>query len=95
LCSRSWAEALERLSERCPDLVLLDLYAGDGWLAIPRRATTSRGTSLANIPVLILTSADRAYEHAATLNAVGVIEKPFDPERLLSAVRTALQPPEI
>ena len=85
-------EALERLSERCPDLVLLDLQMPvmDGWQF---RAEQQRleEPGLANIPVLILTAADRAHEHAATLNAVGVIEKPFDPERLLSAVRTALR----
>jgi CheY-like chemotaxis protein len=85
-------EALERLSERSPDLVLLDLQMPvmDGWQF---RAEQQRleEPGLANIPVLLLTAADRAHEHAATLNAVGVIEKPFDPERLLSAVRTALR----
>ena len=46
---------------------------------------------LVNIPVLILTGADGADRHAATLEAVGAIEKPFDPDRLLNAVRTALR----
>ena len=85
-------EALERLCEHCPDLVLLDLNMPvmDGW---EFRAAQARlvESHLVNIPVLILTGADGAPEHAATLNAVGLIEKPFHPDQLLDAVRTALQ----
>jgi CheY-like chemotaxis protein len=85
-------EALERLCEHCPDLVLLDLNMPvmDGWqfLAAQRRLLEPH---LVNIPVLLVTGADGADAHAATLKAVGLIEKPFDPDRLLNAVRTALQ----
>jgi len=85
-------EALERLCEHRPDLVLLDLNMPvmDGWQF---RAAQARlvDSHLVNIPVLILTGADGAPEHAATLNAVGLIEKPFHPDQLLDAVRTALQ----
>jgi DNA-binding response OmpR family regulator len=56
------------------------------------------GTQIASVllaegwaePVLLLTGADGADRHAATLEAVGAIEKPVDPDRLLNAVRTAL-----
>jgi CheY-like chemotaxis protein len=85
-------EALERLCERCPDLVLLDLNMPvmDGWQfrAEQRRLVEPR---LVNVPVLILTGADGANQHASTLDAVGAVEKPFDPNRLLNAVRTALR----
>jgi CheY-like chemotaxis protein len=85
-------EALERLCEYCPDLVLLDLNMPvmDGWQfrAAQRRLVEP---DLVNIPVLLLTSANGASDHAATLKAVGLIEKPFDPDRLVDAVRTALQ----
>jgi len=85
-------EALERLGEHRPDLVLLDLNMPvmDGW---GFRAAQARlvESHLVNIPVLILTGADGALEHAATLNAVGLIEKPFHPDQLLDAVRTALR----
>ena len=85
-------EALERLGEHRPDLVLLDLNMPvmDGWQF---RAAQARLVEfhLADIPVLILTGADGAPQHAATLHAVGLIEKPFDPDQLLDAVRTALR----
>ena len=62
----------------------------DGWQF---RAEQGRlvDSHLVNIPVLILTGADDVSEHAATLNAVGLIEKPFHPDQLLDAVRTALR----
>ena len=61
-----------------------------------RRRRMHSGTStvpnqdLVNIPVLILTGADGAGKHAAALEAVRAIEKPFDPDRVLCAVRRAL-----
>jgi len=85
-------EALERLCEHCPDLVLLDLNMPvmDGWQfrAEQRRLLEP---DLVNIPVLILSGADSADQHAATLDAVGAIEKPFDPGRLRNAGRMALR----
>jgi CheY-like chemotaxis protein len=85
-------EALERLCDHCPDLVVLDLNMPvmDGWQfrAAQRRLVEPH---LVNIPVLILTGAGGADERATTLDAVGLIEKPFDPARLLDAVRTALR----
>ncbi len=85
-------EALERLCEHCPDLVLLDLNMPvmDGWQFRAEQRRLSE-PQLVNIPVLILTGADGADQHAATLDAVGAIEKPFDPDRLLNAIRTALR----
>jgi CheY-like chemotaxis protein len=85
-------EGLERLCEHRPDLVLLDLNMPvmDGWQfrAAQARLVDSR---LVNIPVLILTGAAGASAHAATLNAVGLIEKPFHPDQLVDAVRAALR----
>jgi DNA-binding response OmpR family regulator len=61
----------------------------DGWQfrAEQRRLTAPH---LAAIPVLILTSAADVDPTSATLNAAAVVEKPFDPDRLLSAVRAVL-----
>lgn len=84
-------EAMARLCEHSPDLVLLDLYMPfmDGWrfCAEQHRLPDRR---LAAIPVLLLTGADKTVDHAATLHAVGLVHKPFNPERLLDAVKKAL-----
>ena len=84
-------EAIVCLCEHSPDLVLLDLYMPfmDGWQfrAEQQRLPDRR---LADIPVLLVTGADVTIDHAATLRAVGLVQKPFYPERLLDAVRKAL-----
>jgi CheY-like chemotaxis protein len=90
--ARHGREALERLGEHRPDLVLLDLNMPvmDGWQFLAAQARLVE-SYLVNIPVLILTGADGAPQHAAARNAVGLIEKPFHPDELLDAVRTALR----
>jgi CheY-like chemotaxis protein len=90
--ARHGREAIERLREHCPDLVLLDLNMPvmDGWQF---RAAQQRllEPHLVKIPVVIVTGAEGADIRDAVLNAAGLIEKPFDPEVLLDAVRTALR----
>lgn len=85
-------EGIARLVQDTPDLVVLDLNMPvmDGWefCAEQRRLPDGR---LASIPVVLVTGADGAAEHRVTLKAVGVVEKPFDPERLLAAITTALK----
>jgi CheY-like chemotaxis protein len=85
-------EALARLCEHEPDLVLLDLNMPvmNGW---EFRAEQQRlpEAHLAQIPVLVLTAVERTATRASALNAAGLVEKPFDPERLLNAVREVLR----
>jgi CheY-like chemotaxis protein len=89
--ARHGEEAIARLTQNAPDLVLLDLNMPvmDGWqfLAAQQRL---RDGQLAAIPVLLLTAADSVSDQVATLKAVGLVEKPFDPERLLAAIRAVL-----
>jgi len=84
-------EAMVRLCEHSPDLVLLDLYMPfmNGWQfrAEQQRLPDKR---LAAIPVLLVTGAGGAVDDAATLKAVGLVQKPFHSERLLDAVKKAL-----
>jgi CheY-like chemotaxis protein len=81
-------DAIQRLKECPPDIILLDLNMPvmDGWefRAEQKRLADAR---LAEIPVLLLTAEDNAAHHAARLQAVGVLKKPFDLGDLLHAVR--------
>jgi CheY-like chemotaxis protein len=84
-------DAIERLLDRCPDLIVLDLNMPvmDGWgfraeqryLPDPIRAAA---------PVLVMSAEDDAETQAGRLQAVGVIRKPFDPDDLLDAVSAAI-----
>ena len=87
--------AIERLAHDTPDLIVLDLNMPvmDGWHFRAEQLRLPNGR-LAAIPVLLVTGADSAADDAATLKAVGLIKKPFDPESLLQAIQTALQRPD-
>jgi CheY-like chemotaxis protein len=84
-------EAMVRLCDHSPDLVLLDLYMPfmDGW-QFRAEQQRLRDRRLAAIPVLLLSGGDQAVDHVATLKAVGLVQKPFYPELLLDAVKKAL-----
>src|SRR5207247_3514150 len=85
-------DAIQRLRECCPDLIVLDLNMPvmDGWaFRTEQRDLTDK--KRAAIPVLLMTGEDQAATHADVLRAVGVIEKPFDPEDLLDAVAAAMR----
>ncbi len=90
--ARHGREGMTRLVKDTPDLVVLDLNMPvmDGWefCAEQQRLPDDR---LASIPVLLLTAADGAAAHLASLNAAGLVEKPFDPDRLLGAIQVALR----
>lgn len=84
-------EGIARLRECSPVLVILDLEMPvmNGW---EFRAAQQRlaDAELAAIPVLLLTGVDGADDHFTALKAAGLLQKPFDPDLLLSAVQTAL-----
>jgi CheY-like chemotaxis protein len=84
-------DALLRLHERCPDLIVLDLNMPvmDGWqFRAEQRYLTD--TKRAAVPVLLMTAEADAAIHIKPLGAAGVITKPFDPDDLLDAVSAAI-----
>ena len=85
-------EGLQRLREATPDLILLDLNMPvmDGWeFRAAQRSLLDE--HLAATPIVVMTGADGAAAHAASLSAAGLVEKPFNPDRLLGAIEAALR----
>ena len=82
-------EALERLHEECPRLILLDLMmpvmSGDEFrerqLADPRYR---------DVPVICMTAAHDGRERAARMHADDYFQKPLDFEQLLTVVRSKM-----
>jgi CheY-like chemotaxis protein len=84
-------DAIQRLHEHCPDLIMLDLNMPvmDGWqFRTAQRFLTEK--KRAAVPVLLMTGVDDAASVAATLRAVGLVKKPIDPGDLLDAVSVAV-----
>jgi CheY-like chemotaxis protein len=87
-------DAIERVRERCPDLIVLDLNMPgiDGWQFRTEQRFFTEAT-LAAVPVLLMTGAEDAANEALKLHAVGVVKKPIDPDDLLEAVSSAVRSP--
>lgn len=82
-------EALARIAEHQPDVVLLDLQMPgmDGWQVhawLKRLAL--------NIPVVFMSAGMRAQVAARTQQAAGYLAKPFDLDDLLAIVRRSATP---
>jgi CheY-like chemotaxis protein len=84
-------EALERVREQQPALVLLDVMMPDvdGWEVAERLAAAP---ATRDIPIVFLSAraAREDRQRAQELGAVGYIVKPFDPLRLGNFVREVL-----
>ena len=76
-------EALERVAETRPALVLLDMRMPvlDGWGFA--RVLRERGIRL---PILVMTAAQNARGWAEEIGADGYVAKPFDLDDLLSQI---------
>lgn len=89
--AQSGHQALSVLETRTPDLVITDLLM-PGMDGFALRAEMLRRPALAQVPVIVLSSFwQRPSE---TLEAVDVIGKPLDMDRLLRAVHLAMTPPQ-
>lgn len=82
------AEALARLTERLPALVLLDMRMPvlDGWGFA--RALDARGI---RVPLIVMTAAQEAGQWSREVGSSWVLAKPFDLDELLRAVERAMQ----
>ena len=87
-------DAIQRLRHRCPDLIVLDLNMPimDGWTFRTEQRDLA-DQKRAAVPVLLMTGEENAAAFADTLQAVGVIKKPFDPAELLTAISAAIHSP--
>jgi DNA-binding response OmpR family regulator len=79
--------ALAVARRELPDLILLDLGlpAGDGFTVMERLRAI---TSLADVPVVVMTARDAATnrEKAESAGAVAFVEKPIDFDQLLETI---------
>jgi CheY-like chemotaxis protein len=85
------AQALERVAERMPALVLLDMRMPvmNGWeFARAFRARYGRAA-----PVVVVTAAEDARARAEEIEADGWLEKPFEIDDVLHIVERWVGPP--
>jgi CheY-like chemotaxis protein len=83
-------EALEQLKDGLPDLILLDMRMPrmDGW-ELGRRLRLAYGHE---IPIVVMTAAERAEKRAKEIEADDFVAKPFDVDNLLRIVARNLNP---
>ncbi len=83
-------EALERVAERLPGLVLLDMRMPrmNGWeFAREFRARHGRAA-----PIVVVTAAENARLRAEEIGADGWLEKPFELDQVMNEVARFLGP---
>jgi len=85
--AQNGAEALARIRQREPALVMLDMRMPvlDGWGFV--EALRGQGRTP---PILVMTAARDAQEWAREVDAVGYLAKPFDLVDVLSAVESVV-----
>lgn len=84
--------ALDRIAERMPALILLDMRMPgmNGWeFAREFRARHGRGA-----PIVVVTAAENARARAEEIAADGWLAKPFDLEDVLTAAARWAGPPD-
>ncbi len=83
-------EALERVAERLPGLVLLDMRMPrmNGW-EFAREFRSRHGHAA---PIVVVTAAENARLRAEEIGAEGWLEKPFELDQVMSAVARFLGP---
>ncbi|MDC0679096.1 response regulator [Sorangium atrum] len=87
--ARHGQEALERIGEHMPDLIVLDMKMPvmDG-RTFAREFQIRYGRS---VPIMVLTAAEHAALRAQEIGAAGWIAKPFHCDQLVRMVRSHLR----
>jgi CheY-like chemotaxis protein len=88
-------EALERVEEERPDLIILDVmmdYMSEGF-DVARKLRTNQET--ASIPIIMLTGVDQMYNYRMEVDESWVpcdryFEKPIAPDKLLAEVEALI-----
>jgi CheY-like chemotaxis protein len=84
-------DALVALVKHRPALIILDLMMhGVNGAQFRDAQKRLQDEELANIPILVVSGADNLKQMAKNLGAAGIFEKPFDPDRVLTAVQGRL-----
>lgn len=83
-------EALERVEECAPDLILLDMRMPvmDGWAF----AAELRQRHGHRMPIVVCSAAEDVQRRAREVDAVGCLSKPFELDELLRLVESVLPP---
>jgi urea transport system substrate-binding protein len=82
-------EALQRVEEHMPDLILLDMKMPvmDGW----QFAKAFRDRHDGEVPIVVMTAAEHAAKRAREIDAVGWLSKPFECDELINEVEAHLR----
>lgn len=93
LTASSGIEALQRVREELPDLILLDIMMPD----MDGYETLQRIREVSGVPVIMLTvkAEEEDKVHGLELGADDYVTKPFSPRELVSRVKAALRRAEM
>lgn len=86
--AESGEDALKKVSEKRPDIILLDMMM-PGMDGPTTFAKLKEKPELASVPVIFMTAKVQTHEIESyrQLGAAGVITKPFDPMKLADEIR--------
>jgi two-component system response regulator ArlR len=87
-CADEGEKGLELAKTAEPDLMLLDIIMpGIDGVEVLRRLR-----QFSNMPVIVLSAKDNISAEVLRLGANSVMSKPFNPDELMSRIRTLLKP---
>lgn len=91
ITAESYREALTRMDEMKFDLILADIFLGDGWGIDILREIRQRNIATRVIIMTAYPSGETAQD-SLRMHAVDYLVKPVKQETLLNSVNNALQP---